>query len=1029
MPAADTVEYKQVTVVFADVARSMDIAAALDLERLREVMTDLVERCAEVARRYGGSVEYNGDGVMALFGAPVALEDHAIRACLAALDIQDEARRLAAAVKERDGLDLDLRVGLNSGRVIAGRIGAGTLGYAATGETVGFAQRMESVAPPGEVMLSETTARLVEHQAVLAPAESARVKGFDAPVRAYRLVAISARGAKAERVEATLVGRRWEIAALDAMVERATGGRGGVVSVIGPPGIGKSRVAREAAALAGLRGVDVVWTFCESHARDVPFHLVTQLLRAVIGVDDLDNSSARARLRDQIANAGEHDLLLLDDLLGVADPEVPLPVIDPDARRRRLTAMINTASLARTTPALVIIEDAHWIDVVSESMVAEFLSVVPRTPLMVLITARPEYRGGLSRMSGAQSIALAPLSDSDTATLLGELLGPHSSVGEIAAVIVDRSRGNPFFAEEMVRELVQRGALQGESGDYMCDADVAELDVPVTVQAAIESRIDRLSVSAKRALTAASVVGNRFGADLLAALGVDADFEELLEAELVEQVRFTPVAEYAFRHPLVRAVAYESQLRSDRAESHRRLAAAIQERAPELADENAAQIAEHLYAAGDLEPAFGWHMRAGARSANRDVAAARVSWERACRIADESPDDAPDVLAKRIAPRTMLCASGWQAIEETRGRIEELRSLCDEAGDQVSLAIGMTGLATELLYAGRSVEGSRLMSKQMQLLASIGDPAVIALGLIAFNNWFDAGEFDEIVRWSETIIELTEDDPTRGAGMGFGSPLAAALAWHGVAAWWRGSPGWREDLSQAWAHAHQSDPTTYAMVVGWTFGLEAAFGVIRVDDSALRTIEDAVNTAEGSSTAALSIVTWTLALALLQRPCSADRQRGLDLMADVRQMWVREPIDFLISVADFCSAAERCRRGERDAVIPVIRQAVDDLHGAGRPFFGVLGIQALVETLVNGGDDDDLVEAERAIDLLVSWQGDSGSAVVNVTELRLRALLAGARDDGVAYRALAERYRAMAESLGFDGHIAWARSMTEADLV
>jgi hypothetical protein len=152
-------------------------------------------------------------------------------------------------------------------------------------------------------------------------------------------------------------------------------------------------------------------------------------------------------------------------------------------------------------------------------------------------------------------------------------------------------------------------------------------------------------------------------------------------------------------------------------------------------------------------------------------------------------------------------------------------------------------------------------------------------------------------------------------------------------------------------------------------------------------------------------------------------------MADVRQMWVREPIDFLISVADFCSAAERCRRGERDAVIPVIRQAVDDLHRAGRPFFGVLGIQALVDTLVNGGDDDDLAEAERAIDLLVSWQGDSGSAVVNVTELRLRALLAGARDDGVAYRALAERYRAMAESLGFDGHIAWARSMTEADLV
>lgn len=1013
--ATDAAEYKQVTVLFADVARSMDIAAALDLERLREVMTDLVERCAAVARRYGGSVEYNGDGVMALFGAPLSLEDHAIRACLAALDIQDEARRLAAAVQERDGLDLGLRVGLNSGRVIAGMIGSGALGYAATGETVGFAQRMESVAPLGQVMLSETTARLVEQQAVLEPCESLQVKGFDAPLRAYRLVSVSARGAKAQRVEAKLVGRRWELAALDAMVDRATAGRGAVVSVMGPAGIGKSRVAREAAALAALRGVEVVWTFCESHARDVPFHLVTQLLRAVIGVADLDNVSARATLRERLPNAGPQDVLLLDDLLGIADPEVPLPEIDPDARRRRLTGMINTASLARTAPALVIIEDAHWMDMVSESMVVDFLSVVPRTPLMVLITARPEYRGELSRVSGSQSIALAPLSDSDTAALLEELLGPDSSVDDVAAIIVGRSHGNPFFAEEMVRELVQRGALHGESGDYVCDADVADLDVPATVQAAIESRIDLLSAQAKRTLTAASVVGNRFTGDLLAALGIEADFEELLEAELVDQVRFTPVAEFAFRHPLVRAVAYESQLRSDRAESHRRLAAAIEKRAPELVEDNAAQIAEHLYAAGDLQAACDWHMRAGAWSTNRDVAAARVSWERACRIADALPDDAPDVLAKRIAPRTMLCASGWQAIEESRDRIEELRTLCSEAADQVSLAIGMSGLATELLYSGRSVEGSRLMSEQMELMASIGDPAVIALGMIAFNNWFDAGEFGEILRWSDAVIDLTEGDPSTGAGIGFGSPRAAALAWHGVAAWWLGLPDWRRYLSEAWAIAQTSDPTTSAMVIGWTFGLEIAFGVLRADDARLRTIAAAVETAEGSSTAALSIVTWTLAVALLDRPSAVDRQRGLDLMDEVHGMWVRESIDFLLPVADFCSAAERCSRGECDVVIPVLREAVDDLHRAGRPFFGVLGIHALVESLVTRCGADDLAEAEEAIDLLVSWHGDSGSAVVAITELRLRALLARAHGDDVAYCALAQSYRSMAESLGFDG--------------
>ena len=188
--------------------------------------------------------------------------------------------------------------------------------------------------------------------------------------------------------------------------------------------------------------------------------------------------------------------------------------------------------------------------------------------------------GALTRVHGAQTIALAPLGDSDTAALLGELLGSDPSVGELAAIIAERAAGNPFFAEEMVRELAQRGVLAGERGGYVCRADVAEVSVPATVQAAIEARIDRLDTPAKQTLNAASVIGARFGADLLAALGIDAVFDELLGAELIDQVRFTPSAEYAFHHPLIRAVAYESQLKSDRAQWHRRLAAAIQEREP-----------------------------------------------------------------------------------------------------------------------------------------------------------------------------------------------------------------------------------------------------------------------------------------------------------------------------------------------------------------------------------------------------------------------------------------------------------------
>ena len=351
--ATTPAEYKQVTVLFADVVRSMDIAAAVDMERLREIVTELVERSAAVVRRYGGSVEFTGDGVMAIFGAPVALEDHAIRACLAAVGVQEEAKRLAVEVRERDGVDLQVRVGLNSGRVIAGEIGSGSLGYAAIGEQVGLAQRMESVAPPGGVMLSESTARLVEHTATLAEPEWVRIKGAGEPVRARRLVATRSNGVGG-RTEGSLIGRRWEMAALDAIIDRAIAGRGAVMNVVGSPGIGKSRFAREAASLAAGRGVEVFWAFCESHARDVPFHAAAQLLRA-----------SRELLRAGAPDADPQDLLLLDDLLGIADPEMPLPQIDPDARRRRLTALINTASLARRDPVLFVIEDAHWVDGIS----------------------------------------------------------------------------------------------------------------------------------------------------------------------------------------------------------------------------------------------------------------------------------------------------------------------------------------------------------------------------------------------------------------------------------------------------------------------------------------------------------------------------------------------------------------------------------------------------------------------------------------------------------------------------------------
>ncbi len=650
-PAATTqsAELKQVTVLVANVVDSMDLAAAVGVERFREIMTALVNRCAVVVQRYGGMVDKGtSEGITAVFGAPAALEDHALRGCLAALGIQQEANGLAGEVHRSGGVDLQLRIGLNSGQVIAGEIGSGSLGL--VGEQAGIAQRMESVAAPGDVMLSGSTARLVENTAVLGEPQLVQI-GAAAPMPARRLLGAASQPREAGRFDSTLVGRQWEMNTVTGMLDRLRAGHGGVVCVGGPPGIGKSRLVHETAEIARGRGVEVFSTFCESHASDISFHVVARLLRAIVGISDLDDAAARARLRGRVPDGLDpQDLVLLDDLLGIRDPTTELPPIDPAARGRRLTALVNAMSLASTKPRLYILEDAHWIDAVSESMLAEFLKVIPKTPSMALITYRPYYHGALAQVSGAQTLALDPLGDADISALVGELVGADPSVGAVAALITERTAGNPFFAEEMVRELAERGVLEGARGRYLCRTDVAEVSVPATVQAVIAARIDRLEPGAKQTLSAAAVIGSQFGLDLLTILGIDPALEALVEAELIDQVRFAPRAEYAFRHPLIKAVAYESQLKSDRAKLHRRLAEAIEAGDPEAVEENAALIAENLEAAGDMQLAYGWHMRAGAWSTHRNMAAARLSWERACEIADALPPDDPERIRDAYRP-------------------------------------------------------------------------------------------------------------------------------------------------------------------------------------------------------------------------------------------------------------------------------------------------------------------------------------------------------------------------------------------
>jgi adenylate cyclase len=1020
---ANAAEYKQVTVLFADVVHSMDIASALGAERLREIMSELVSRSAAVVQRYGGIVDkFTGDGIMALFGAPVALEDHALRACLAALGIQEQVKHFAVGVKAKDGVALRLRIGLNSGEVIAGEISPGPSEYTAIGTHVGMAQRMESVAAPGGVTVSESTARLVKDTALLDEPELVRIKGAADPVPACTLLGVAASRGRIGPHASTLVGRDWELAALTAMLDKSVDGYGGVAGIVGPPGIGKSRIVAETTAYAKNIGVQVFSTYCESHSSEIAFHAVTRLLRAVLGIEGVDDEVARALVRTQLPDADFADLVLLDDLLGIHDATAGLPEIAPDARRRRLIALLNTAALSRLTPRVYVIEDGHWIDQASEAMVAEFLAVIPRTHSLVLITYRPEYRGALGRIPSAQTISLTPLADSQLAALTEELLGSQRSVAGLADRISETAAGNPFFAEQIVCDLADRGVLTGERGAYHCGGEVGELQVPANLHAAIASRIDRLDASAKHTLNAASVIGLRFPEELLASVIDTAAVTTLLEAELIDQVAFTPRAEYGFRHPLIRTVAYESQLRSDRAQLHRKLAAAIEQN-----DENGPLIAEHLEAAGDLREAYDWHMRAGTwLRAYRDIGAAWTSWRRARHIADRLPVDDPARTVMRIAPRARLCATAWRAgcpVAETG--FDELRDMAVAAGDEVSLAIGIAGQINALCDKERYREASQLASELEPLLDSIGDPTLtVALLWSGLSPKMCIGEIADGLRLSQRVIDLADGNPHAG-DLIIETPLLFAQVLRAGARACSGQPGWKQDMELSAAVFREINPggrPILEMVYLYRAGI--LHGLMQFDEMMLDDAVDTLKRAEQRGDDYALIAARVLYGLLLIRVAGPQRDEGFRLLAEARKtLSEKQLLMYLLPIIDLETAKQKARNGDHEGAIEILRGVLEHEFSASDILHRGTAVSALVETLLERGTERDVMEAETSINRLAAVPVEPGFVVYDVELLRLRALLARARGDEAAYRDFADTYGEMATSLGFEGHMAMAAAM------
>jgi class 3 adenylate cyclase/tetratricopeptide (TPR) repeat protein len=639
-------ERKQVTVLFADVKGSMELAEQVDPEEWHRILDRFFQILADGIHRFEGTInQYTGDGIMALFGAPIAHEDHAQRACWAALYLRDELRRYADEVRRGHGLSFSVRMGLNSGGVVVGRIGDDLrMDYTAQGHVVGLAARMQEVAEPGRVYLTANTRDLVSGYFELRDLGSLRVKGLQEPSRAFDLERAGRLRTRLDLSRARgftrFVGRGHEMSRLDSVLAQVLEGKGVVVGVVGEAGVGKSRLCLEFVEDCRAQGISIYEAHCPAHGKSIPFLPVFELLRSYFGITELDGPvETRRKIAGTLIlldEAFQEALPLVFDFLGVPDPERPAPTMDPDARQRQLFAFVRQLIEARSRqePAVMLLDDLHWIDAGSDAFVAQAVEATAGTRTLLLTNFRPEYDAPWMDRSHYQQISLLPLSAEAVSELLDDLLGQDPSLAGLREKIQERTGGNPFFVEEIFQSLVEQGTLQGSRGAYRLLEPIEELALPATVETVLAARIDRLSEREKRVLQIASVIGREVPEPILRAVAQLPDSElagalaTLTAAEFLHEKALYPEAEYVFKHQLTREVAYGSQLAERRKALHQAVAFAIEELRPAKLDEEAALLAHHSEQAGNALDAARWHRRAALWIGVSDAAESVRHWRR-----------------------------------------------------------------------------------------------------------------------------------------------------------------------------------------------------------------------------------------------------------------------------------------------------------------------------------------------------------------------------------------------------------------
>jgi class 3 adenylate cyclase/tetratricopeptide (TPR) repeat protein len=695
-------ERKQVTVLFADLKGSMELLTDRDPEEARRILDPMLERMMDAVHRYEGTVnQVMGDGIMALFGAPLAHEDHAVRACYAAMRMQDSVKQYADEVRRAEGITPQIRVGLNSGEVVVRSISSDLrMDYTAVGQTTHLAARMEQVATPGAILLAPDVLQLAEGYVQVKALGPVQVKGLSEPVEVYELVSA---GTARSRLQATaargltkFVGRDAELETLRRMLELVGNGHGQIVALVGEPGVGKSRLVWEFSHSHRTQGWLALEAGSVSYGKATSYLPIIDMLKSYCGIEDRDDAR---RIREKVTGK----LLTLDPalqpmlppLISLLDVPVADPAwqaLDPPQRRQRTLDACKRLLLRESQEQglLLVFEDLHWIDVETQALLDGLVESLPASRILLLVNYRPEYEHAWHRKTYYQQLRLDPLPPESADELLAALLGDAIELQPLKRSLIERTEGNPFFVEESVRALAESGVLVGERGVYHLAKPFESTQVPATVQAVLAARIDRLAPEDKRLLQSAAVIGKDLPYALLEAIAelpegaLRERLSRLQTAEFLYETSLFPHLEYTFKHALTHQVSYDSLLQERRRTLHARVLEAIERLYPDRLEERVEQLAHHAYRGEVWEQAADYIRRAGRRAVARSsYHEAATFYRQALAVLDHLPDG-PDRSGQAIDIRLALCNAlrPGQDVSETLKLLHEAEVLADALGDQ-----------------------------------------------------------------------------------------------------------------------------------------------------------------------------------------------------------------------------------------------------------------------------------------------------------------------------------------------------------